>query len=225
MGFDELKLQVTSRLKNYTVYFTPAEVPADTPWPEQWQGFGLVKNAKATLPAAWSLFSDRLPAVCEWLEKCVIGTVLAIGEKPYLGYVYLEEGQVYLHLGGAPLESAAAANRAQVPSLLTDFYLHLHNGFGFYIGMTMGPSPVEDFVCVQDLCDEELDDLPRLVSFFSNGAGDYMAMGMSSSREVGYVWWHENPTEPEADIDVWAVMNAWMAIFQENCDSNEIEFS
>ena len=220
MGFDEIKLQVSSKLKDYKVYFSPGEVPADILVYNEWKNFGLVESRNANLPAAWDNFSDRLPWVCDWLRKCVVGTVLAVNEKSYLGYVYMEDGQVYIYLGGEPLKNRSVAGRTEIPGRIFDFYSKLHNGFGFYIGMTMGPSPVEDFICVQDLCDEDLSFLPRLVSFFSSGAGDYLAMGMVSEREIAYVWWHEEPTRPEVDIDFWAVMNTWMAIFLENCDSN-----
>lgn len=224
MKFKELKSQVSSKLNGYKVFFSPAEVPVEILFPEQWSDFGLLKNVSPKLPKAWSVFSDRLPWVCDWLQKCVVGTVLVVGKKTYLGYVYLEDEEVYIYLGGAPLKNISAADKAKIPSLLVDFYVNLHDGFGFYIGMSMGPSPVEDFLLVQELCEEELDFLPPLISFFSSGAGDYLAMAVVSGREVGYVWWHENPRNPEENIDVWAVMNTWMAIFLENCDSNERVF-
>jgi hypothetical protein len=224
MKYEGLKTQIRSRLKGYDVYFSSCEIPIGVGYPRQWQNFGLLQNHSAWLPDAWIEFSGRLPWVHEWLQKCVVGTVIAISDKPFLGYIYLEDGEVYIYLGGTPVEHVSVAGRIEIPSSLRDFYLTLHNGFGFYLGLTMGPSPVEDFMDLQDLCGENLITLPRLGSFFSSGAGDYLATGLFRGEETGYIWWHETPTRPEADIDIWSVMNTWMAIFLENSDSNDVVF-
>ena len=71
----------------------------------------------------------------------------------------------------------------------------------------MGPSRAEDFVCIEDLCDEVIPTLPSLVGFFSSGAGDYLAVELKSSADEGYIWWHEKPESPDKNINVWAVMD------------------
>lgn len=48
----------------------------------------------------WADFSEFLPWVSAWLDKCVLGTVLAVSDRPYLMYVYGEGGDLYFYMGG-----------------------------------------------------------------------------------------------------------------------------
>ena len=101
------------------------------------------------------------------------------------------------------------------------FYTQLHNGFCFYIDSSMGPSRSEDFVRIEDLIDDELVAIPGMTGFFSNGDGDFITVIDRADISEFYIWWHEQRSQSELDIDVWAVINAWMGIFLENADSNE----
>jgi hypothetical protein len=220
MDFDNLRLQIVSELQGYNVYFSHKDVPAEIFLPEQWNGFGLEDIEGINTPIEWDDFSGSLPSVFKWVKKCVVGTVLAVRETSYLAYIYLEDGEVSVYLGAPPLRDTEYPEIDKVPRSLRDFYTRLHNGFGFYIGLTMGPSPTKDYMCIQDLCDEDMGEIPLLLSFFSSGAGDYLAIEKKQHTDVGYIWWHEEPTAPDVDIDIWAVMDTWMAIFLENSDSN-----
>ncbi|WP_322362921.1 hypothetical protein [Pseudomonas sp. Teo4] len=85
----------------------------------------------------------------------------------------------------------------------------------------MGPSQLEDFVQIKDLCDEEYRALPDMLGVFSSGAGDYLALGDGTLKGEAFIWWHENPENPTVGIDLWNVKDSWISIFLENSDSNE----
>jgi hypothetical protein len=82
----------------------------------------------------------------------------------------------------------------------------------------MGPSQVEQFVSIKDLCDEDYPDLPDMTAIFSSGAGDYLALGEGAASGEVFIWWHEKPDEPARDLDLWAYMDSWMSIFLEDSD-------
>lgn len=72
----------------------------------------------------------------------------------------------------------------------------------------------------QDLYDEDYPDLPDMMSFFSSGAGDYLALGEGAWEGQVFIWWHEKPDEPSPEQNVWDIMDAWMSIFLECSDGN-----
>ncbi|GLO31360.1 hypothetical protein PPUN12996_34170 [Pseudomonas putida] len=220
---ESLKQRIVTELKGYDVYFSPGDVPVDIDFPKQWRGFGFTNSGKKHIPAEWAEFSELLPWVSAWLEKCVLGTVLAVSDRPYLMYAYSEGGDLCFYMGGAPLgvEGSGFDGYPSFPASFRQFYSRLHNGFGFYIGCTMGPSRLEDFVAVKELCDEDYPALPDMVAVFSSGAGDYLALGNGSHKGQAFIWWHEKPENPTEGIELWDVMDSWMSIFLENSDSNE----
>ncbi|RMM72328.1 hypothetical protein ALQ72_100818 [Pseudomonas syringae pv. maculicola] len=209
-------------LPEHSVYFSASELPEGTPLPIEWAGFGLGEKQSDWLPSKWHDFSSFLPNVYLWLNKCVIGTAVAISERPYLVYIYTEDGELNLYLGGAPLNALESTKElSPLIESLQSFYTQLHDGFIFYIDHSMGPSRVQDFVNIHDLCDDICPTGPELTAFFSSGAGDYMAVDKNSSPPANYIWWHEKQDCPDVDIDTWPTMDAWMGIFLENSDSNE----
>jgi len=221
-NIESIKQSVRSELSGYSVYFSPDELPSSIELPESWSGFGLQPSSSVWIPDEWKNFSSVLPTVYKWLNKCVIGTALALGDKSYLVYIYLETDELGLYLGGEPVaQGAGTTNLSVIPLSVGQFYTRLHDGFCFYIDWSMGPSRLQDFVNIDDLADEEISVIPGLVGFFSNGAGDYITVTSLLSYAKFYIWWHEQQETPEANVDVWAVMDAWMGIFLENSDSNE----
>jgi hypothetical protein len=221
-NIDDLKKRIAAELEDYNIYFSPESVPKNINFPVAWKNFGFVDGKHSRIPDAWGLFADHLPWVTSWLDKCVLGTFLAVSDKPYLLYVYCEDDELNFYIGGVPIEDSIWSGKlAYLNGDLKRFYCNLHDGFGFYIGCTMGPSRTEDFVFIEDLCDETIPGLPSLVGFFSSGAGDYLALELKLSANEAYIWWHEKPEFPDKNIDMWAVMDTWMSIFLENSDSND----
>ncbi|MDZ3991667.1 hypothetical protein [Pseudomonas sp. Teo4] len=96
---EPLKQRIVSELKGYDVYFASSDVPLEVKFPKQWLGFGFLNSEKKHIPAEWADFTESLPWVSAWLDKCVIGTVLAVSDKPYLMYVYVENGELYFYMG------------------------------------------------------------------------------------------------------------------------------
>ncbi|KAA0994807.1 hypothetical protein FQ192_11800 [Pseudomonas sp. ANT_J12] len=225
-NIDDLKKRIAEELQGYNIYFSPESVPESIEFPVAWRNFGFVDGKSSRIPDTWDLFAERLPWVTSWLDKCVLGTFLAVSDKPYLLYVYCEDDELNFYIGGVPIEGDGvwSGKLAYLNGDLKQFYRTLHDGFGFYIGCTMGPSRAEDFVWIEDLCDEAIPSLPTLVGFFSSGAGDYLAVELKSSADEAYIWWHEKPEFPDKNINMWDVMDAWMSIFLENSDSNEIMY-
>lgn len=225
-NIDNFKKRITAELEEYSIYFSPESVPENIDFPAEWENFGFVDGKGSRVPEAWGFFADHLPWVTSWLDKCVLGTFLAVSDKPYLLYVYCEGGELNFYIGGVPIKDGGVWNGklAYLNADLKKFYCTLHDGFGFYIGCTMGPSRSEDLVFIEDLCDEAIPSLPSLVGFFSSGAGDYLALELKSAAGKAYVWWHEKPESPDENVDVWAVMDTWMSIFLEGSDSNDIMY-
>ncbi|GKS08683.1 SMI1/KNR4 family protein [Pseudomonas syringae pv. theae] len=219
---ETIKTLIIKELPEHSVYFSASELPEGTSLPIEWAGFGLGEIQSDWLPSKWHDFSSFLPNVYLWLNKCVIGTAVAISERPYLVYIYTEDGELNLYLGGAPLNPLESTKElSPLIESLQSFYTQLHDGFIFYADYSMGPSRVQDFVNIHDLCDNACPTGPELTAFFSSGAGDYMAVDKNSSPAVNYIWWHEKQDCPDIDIDTWPTMDAWMGIFLENSDSNE----
>lgn len=225
MGWsEEIKKAIVDELKEYDVYFSLEEIPDNIFLPDQWLDFGPAEVGKKCTPGEWSNYSELLPWVSAWIENCVLGTVVAISDRPFLMYVFSGEGDLYFYMGGVPLglESTRLDNYKDFPESLKKFYCELHNGFGFYIGCTMGPSPVEKFFSIKDLCDDDYPNLPDMTAIFSSGAGDYMAIGKGRASGQVFIWWHEKPDQPARDLDLWAYMDSWMSIFLEDCDTNDV---
>lgn len=222
-NIDNLKKRITAEFEGYSIYFSPESVPDNIDFPVEWENFGFVDGNLSRIPKAWNSFSGHLPWVTSWLDKCVLGTFLAVSDKTYLLYVYSEGDELSCYIGGIPIKDDRAwgGKLAYLNDDLKKFYCALHDGFGFYIGCTMGPSRSEDLVYIEDLCDEAIPSLPSLVGFFSSGAGDYLAVELKSSPSEAYIWWHEKPESPDKNVDLWAVMDTWMSIFLEGSDSNE----
>ena len=220
---DDLKKRIKIELDGYSVYFTPESVPADVNFPVAWKNFGFVDGRNSRIPDAWGSFAGNLPWVTSWLDKCVLGTFLAVSDKAYLVYAYCEDGELNFYLGGVPVKGDDVF--CEAVNFLNDdlkrFYTTLHDGFGFYIGFTMGPSRLEDFVRIDELCDEPIPNFPNLIGVFSSGAGDYLALEHKAAVGKAYIWWHEKQDSPDTDVDLWVVMDTWMSIFLENSESND----
>lgn len=98
-----------------------------------------------------------------------------------------------------------------------DFYTEVHDGFTFFPNGSMGPQSVCNFSRVVDLVDEEVVFSPLLTTVFSNGGGDYVAVDISQDEEdKACIWFHEDPLELEADVNIFAVMDTWISIFLED---------
>lgn len=217
-----LKADVRAELSGYSVYFSPSDLPEAVVIPSSWSGFGLHYASSVWVPREWEMFSSVLPTVEKWLKKCVVGTAVAVSDKAYLVYIYREDNELGLYLGGSPVTGTARAlDVFQRSPMFKRFYTQLHNGFYFSIDSSMGPSRIEDFVSIDGLVDDEPIAIPGMKGFFSNGAGDFITVVNRTNGPEFYIWWHEQQSRPETDIDVWAVIDAWMGIFLENADSNE----
>lgn len=221
MDISTLKKTITSDLPNGQVYFSPQELPPSVTVPSEWLNFGIAGPSKTWIPAEWSGFSEKLPWVLKWLKSCVIGTVIIVTDRVYLGYVFLDKGTPSLYLGGLPLKDSPPNKYVSLmPSDLQTFYRDLHDGFVFYPSFSMGPERSDDLAFISELCDEEEPELLRLLSIFSNGGGDSIALDLDSHLFDTYIWWHEEPTTPERTEDMWPLMDTWISIFLENTDLN-----
>lgn len=163
-----------------------------------------------------------LPTVSKWLNTCVIGTALASGDKNHLVYIYRENNEIGLYLGGEPVAQGLTAPNLSILLLsVRNFYTELHDGFCFYVDLSMGPSRLQDFVNIDDLADDEVAVVTGLVGFFSDGAADFVAVASHLADIEFYDCWHEQQEALERNVDAWAVIGAWMGILLENSDSNE----
>lgn len=212
------RTRLASLFAGARIYCSPEQVPTEVAIPPPWHGFGMTPESRDWLPDAWTLFAEALPNVHSWLCHCVQGTVLIVDDSISLGYVYKANGKLYVYRGGTPVGQADDARLTQLSLQLQGFYRQLHDGFGFYIGHSMGPSRIQDFEMIQDICDVDGPELPGLMSIFSNGSGDHVTVDLESDAGAAYLWWHEDPCLPEPITDIWAVMDTWMSIFLEDTE-------
>lgn len=202
------------------VSFDRSELPTHIKLPDTWDEFGLCLTGAPNCPSAWKAFADVFPSIEQRHTECLLGTALLVGETLELLYIFYGPYGFCYYLGGAP----AAPHQCEtdpfkrLPKTLQAFYETLHDGYTFFPARSMGPQKLEDMIFISDLIDE--DDVSFAQSWlavFSNGGGHYVAVDTKSSKSLeGLVWWHENPEAPEMQIDVFEVMDAWMAIFLED---------
>lgn len=91
------------RSDSYLGLLSSGSEPSGLELPWQWRDFSPAKGEKSCAPAEWANYAEQLPWVCAWIKQCVLGTVVAVKDKPYLMYVYREEGRLNFYMGGAPL--------------------------------------------------------------------------------------------------------------------------
>lgn len=218
---ENARAELASPLQDARIYLNPAEVPPDIAYPSEWSGFGLHLFPNSWHPSAWATFADSMPWVYAWLHQCVQGTVLVVDAEVSLGYVFTIDGKLSLYLGGRPTKDVESDSLAKLPDHLQRFYRELHDGFGFYIGHTMGPGRTCDFCLIEDTCDVDSPGMPLLMAMFHNGGGDHLAIDLASDQSSAYLWWHDDATVVEPVEDLWGAMDTWISNFLEHSDPKE----
>jgi hypothetical protein len=101
---------------------------------------------------------------------------------------------------------------------MADFYNTLHDGFTYYPAESMGFRKAQDLCSVADLIDEEDTEFAKnWLALFSNGGGDYVALDLGfSSENRGVIWWHDQPLEPELNVNIFKIIDTWISIFLED---------
>jgi hypothetical protein len=219
MTFDDVVYAVREKFVGSNVYFSPSDVPAGLVIPKEWKDFGLGSGSASKFPRAWQMFADELPWVLSLLDLCLIGTAILESDPIELLYIFHDANGLYYYTGGLPLETSRPhGTKFPFKGKVSEFYQGLHNGFTFFPARSMGPQRVENFTCVADLIDEEDTEFAsKWITLLSNGAGDYLAVDLASlDHDKGVIWWHEEPLEPEIDMNVFEVMDTWISIFLED---------
>jgi hypothetical protein len=213
----DIKSAVYERFSGSQVYFSAEELPPEFKMPADWQNFGL--GGAGRYPQCWRLFMDKLPWVFKLIENCLMGTVIVVEDKIYLAYIFHDEEMFYFYTGEPPVAAGSQdyLTVENFPPRLAVFYTMVHNGFTFSPANSMGPMNIKDLSRIVDLVDGDTDFSLSLTTIFSNGGGDYLAIDLSEpNRETGAIWFHENPLELEEDVNLFAVMDAWISIFLED---------
>lgn len=218
---ENARAALVSPLQDARIYLNPAEVPPDITYPSEWSGFGLHISPNSWHPSAWATFADSMPWVYAWLHRCVQGTVLVVDAEVSLGYVFTIDGELCLYLGGRPTKGVESDSLAKLPDHLQRFYRELHDGFGFYIGYTVGPARICDFCLIEDICDVESPGMPLLMGVFHNGGGDCLAIDLASNQSSAYLWWHDEATMVQPVDDLWSAMDTWISNILEHSDPKE----
>ncbi|MDD1976983.1 SMI1/KNR4 family protein [Pseudomonas tussilaginis] len=217
---DEVVNDVRSSFVGRDVFFSKNEIPKEVAVPEGWVGFGINLQGDPVFPDAWLDFSSELPWVLSLLKGCLIGTAVLGGREVELLYIFHDTNGFYYYIGGKPLGGVALAEvkLKGFPERLLSFYLNVHNGFTFFPAQSMGPQKIENTTCVADFIDEEdVGFAEQWLTVFSNGGGGYLAVDLTSkSAAEGLIWWHEEPAEPELNVNVFDIMDTWISIFLED---------
>lgn len=212
----EIKEQTKHAFPDRNIYFSPADAPQNLILPKGWENFGVLPSAGLLFPDTWRDFSNELPWVVSLLDKCLLGTAILGGSPTELLYIFHDANGLYYYIGGEPLADSNTA--LAFGGRLSEFYKKVHNGFTFYPANSMGPLKICDCTYVSELIDEENTDFAtKWLTILSNGGGDYLAVDLNKPFDNdGIIWWHEEPMEPELDMDIFGVMDTWISIFLED---------
>ena len=217
---DDVVDQTRACFAGRDVYFAASELPENLVLPGEWMDFGVVLKNEQRFPLSWNIFRNDLPWVFSLLERCLIGTVIVAGEDVELAYIFHDANGLYYYVGGLPLSSSSSSDNkfAALTGKLSRFYSSVHNGFTFFPARSAGPEKQEDDSFVAELIDEEetsfADDW---MTIFSNGGGDYLAIDLNGQdQDKGIIWWHEEPMDPETDVNIFEIMDTWISIFLED---------
>ncbi|PTS77740.1 hypothetical protein DBR33_02775 [Stenotrophomonas sp. HMWF022] len=213
-----LELRLSKLIGGGKIYFFPSELPPGLVIPNEWRDFGPKSPNRQSIPSAWGAFAGELPWISEWLERSVHGTAIVVTDRVYLGYLYTCRGRPYMYLGGVPICKDARTVIDQLPSRLQHFYQTVHDGFTFCVDLSMGPARSQDISILENFCDDDGLEPRRLLSVFSNGAGDHLTIDLSAAPLRPCIWWHEDPCHPEDVEDMWDLIDTWMSIFLEDSE-------
>lgn len=220
INMNDMVKDIAGMFADRKVCFTRSDVPSNVVLPESWEGFGLDLDKAPKYPEAWQNYSNEFPSVIALLNDSLLGTVLLVGGKLELLYVFHDASGFYYYVGGVPVNISVveAAEFRVLPGRLQEFYREVHDGYTFFPARSMGPQSLSDLTHVADLIDEEDASFAEgWITVFSNGGGDFVAIDSNASDDSeGLVWWHEEPMAPEFGVDIFEVMDAWMAIFLED---------
>lgn len=222
---NDLCQDVKGAFSGSIICFDRKEVPPGIVLPKSWEQFGLSLEVSPVYPQGWSSFSNEFPSVIALFNDSLLGTVLLLGDEIELLYVFHDASGFYYYVGGMPVEGGGIENGElkNLPGRLQDFYREVHDGYTFYPSRSMGPQSLSDQSRVSNLVDEEDDSFAEnWITVFSNGGGDFIAVDANHQDDTeGLIWWHEDPMSPEEGVDIFEVMDAWMAIFLEDTKSRD----
>lgn len=220
---NDIVQDISNTFSGCKICFDRKDVPANISLPKSWQLFGLNLEGSPVYPQGWKSFSSEFPSVISLLDDSLLGTVLMLGAYVELVYIFHDANGFYYYVGGMPVEARAADNGEfkNLPARLQEFYRDLHDGYTFFPARSMGPQSLGDQSRVSDLVDEEDDSFAeQWITVFSTGGGDYVAVDADKRDDAeGLIWWHEDPMVPELGVDIFEVMDAWMAMFLEGTKS------
>lgn len=218
-----------NRFPHYKLCFALEDIPQDIVLPKEWEKFGVSLEIAPAYPDSWSSFLNEFPSIIRLLNNCLLGTAVLLGSKIEMVYIFHDGNSLYYYVGGAPVtkNSGEAIKLNHLPGRLQDFYREVHDGYTFFPARSMGPQCLSDQSRVCKLTDEEdCSFAENWITVFSNGGGDYVAVEADKQNSTeGLIWWHEEPTSPELDIDIFEIMDAWMAIFLEDTKTREELFA
>jgi hypothetical protein len=207
----------------------------DTPIPQWWHELFSTtgKDRIALTLAAWDQYRSNLPQVVEHLRQNLRDVSLLTDQNRVTGersvrllYAVDRGDRLLYYVGGNPLQKSIAPSVRnawdQLPSDFRQFYESFHNGWYYLASHSMGPSPIEDFFLLNDqewgILEEIGDpgcDLKNLLAVYSNGMGDYVALGVEKQSFGNVLWFKAEP--PKLNIDAWAVIDTWTHLgFQES---------
>lgn len=216
---------IHKNFSNRKICFDRKDVPLGVDLPEAWGRFGLCLNETPTYPLGWKSFANEFPSVVALLDEGLLGTALLVDDVMELLYVFHDANGFYYYVGGLPVGRSVEEKEEfkSLPDKLRKFYQLVHDGFTFFPARSMGPQRLSDFSRVSDLIDEEdVSFAESWITIFSNGGGDFVAIDSNATHgSEGLIWWHEDPMAPENEVNIFEVMDAWMAIFLEDTKPRE----
>jgi hypothetical protein len=220
----------------------PSDLPSGITLPPQWspilsKPFGSISVAREW--QEWDEVIKKSPNIGRFLCSILLFNSVIWDQRKsvlYLLYVFTSHGGSEINFYGGRAPAVKIAERIgpafnHFPPELRHFYLNLHDGWTFLPSNAMGPLALDDCAFLSDdkfdFDDEKAAIAPfdpnKVLTIFSNGAGDYLCLNFGALQENGearaMIWWHEEPTRLDF-VDFWPIFDTWIGIFLEDADHN-----
>jgi hypothetical protein len=174
----------------------------------------------------WNLHcKDILINTISYLKDNLIGIDL-IYYSSYSSVLYTiknTKGEILYYEGRLPKESGFYNLNYnywnKIPSGVRGFYENVHDGFFYYASQSMGLSPIEDVINLNDLewgIIEGLKEPLQIIldstyGFFTNGMGTYVVIDLKNCKNDNAALWSAKK-QPKYNLNFWNIVDEWIVL-------------
>lgn len=216
-----IKFIQCNEIENYSLYISKK-------WIDIFKEDNMNKRIEKTLNIWKNVIFKELNETIKYMENHLIDVSLITYDKKYyvLYTMNNDENNIFYVGGNLNIDFGKNTfienNWGKIPKKLVDFYTNIHNGFYDFI-YNFGLLEISDIVYFYDHEDYWIEDLEEYekhldiniqltFGLFYNGNGDYVAVDISKSEDIGFEWYHDD-VEYSDKIKFWGRVDEWMVSF------------